>query len=358
MESGPKNQTKLAESWSKIKAVFVPVFVPVEENQFLPKALNAKYLFWYGAGLLLVKILIVGSILILPSTNFYSSIAAERLAYLINQERQSQNLEPLSFNATLNSTANLKINDMLAQDYFEHISPAGIAPWFWFKQAGYNYEYAGENLAMDFFDTDKVFAAWMNSPTHRDNILNPNYREMGLAVKAGQVQDHEATLAVLVFGSQAQTKTIAKTSPSPPAQPKVSATPQPTMTPATTVSIQPTTPAASPQIIGQQSVLPSPAAAPTPEQIAMKTTLGNQTGNFNQPITEQETVINTGYAPQVLGAFVSKSDEIFKSLYLYFTLFLSLALLVNIFVKIKVQYWPTISATTFIILLATALIFI
>lgn len=352
MSNNFQTSPKIALFFDRAKRFFLEVFVPVEKNHYLPKILKSKYLFWYGIVLLAIKITLLSLVLILPTTNFFSAIAAGRLMALINQERQIRNLPALTINNSLNSAAGLKIDDMLAQNYFDHTSPAGLTPWYWFKKIGYNYTYAGENLAMGFNETDAVFKAWMNSLSHRDNILNPNFKEMGLAVRAGQIQNQTQTLAVLVFGQQAQTikKPAVKTAPSKTksaAAPKVVSAPTSILTPSAKVAILPiATPSATPF---KNS---SPAATPT--------TLVRQTASKIITQAENEIVPNNkiGYVPQVLGAFTSKSDEIFKSLYLYFTLFMAIALLVNIFVKIKIQYWTTIGATISIILLSTVLVFI
>ncbi|MDD2753819.1 MAG: CAP domain-containing protein [Candidatus Portnoybacteria bacterium] len=348
---------KIVEYSAKTKIIFLEVFVPQKGNNFLPKALKSKYLFLYSASLLAVKIALISLVLILPATDFFSSITASRLVSLINQERQSRNLPALALNDSLNSAAGLKVNDMATQGYFEHTSPAGITPWFWFKQIGYNYVFAGENLAMGFTETDEVFAAWMNSPTHRANILNPNFREMGLAVGTGNIQNRQETLAVLEFGKQAAQQP-AKTRIAQPVPAKN--TPAP--------SAPKSSPAASPKpAISSPSVSVAPAASPatvaavektSTEQIDLKTILGAEPQAPKGIARAVSPSVNAAYAPRVLGAFVSRSDEIFKSLYLYFTLFLAIALLVNIFVKMEIQYWTTIGATTFVILLSAVLIFI
>lgn len=327
--------------------------MPKETNNYLPAVLKSKYLFLYGASLLAVKIAFLSLVLILPSTNFFSTIATQQLVSMINQERQSKNLPALSLSASLNSVAELKVNDMLAKDYFDHTSPSGITPWHWFKQIGYNYVYAGENLAMGFTETNAVFQAWMNSPTHRDNILNLNYSEIGLAVKSGQILNHEDTLAVLVFGkeqSSAVKTQVVQASPTPSA---VAPAAQKTVIPSPVKTALPNTePAISKSpIVAAATPSPSPSMA---NQIELKT-IAREEAPISQAVQE---VAQTGYAPRVLGAFVSKSDEIFKSLYLYFTLFLACALLVNIFVKIRIQYWPTVIATTLITLLSAILIFV
>ena len=341
---------KISDFSAKTKAVLGEIFVPEENNNFLPKALRSKYLFLYGAALLVGKIALISLAIILPATSLFSAITSDRLIALVNQERASKNLPALALNKSLNSVADLKVNDMLAKDYFEHTSPSGVTPWHWFKQIGYNYVFAGENLAMGFTQTDAVFEAWMNSPSHRDNILNPNFQEMGLAVKSGEIQDREDTLAVLVFGKPASAVSQPKNQIAQSPAPKASVAPR--------VSTQATSlPSATPQtssIVLPENIAVAPNATP---DNSLETVLGLEPENQTGGSVEDQT-LKTGYTPRILGAFVSKSDEIAKSMYLYFALFLTLALLVNIFVKIKIQYGPTIVATTLIIILSAVLVFI
>jgi hypothetical protein len=95
---------------------------------------------------------------------------------------------------------------MVKNQYFAHTSPDGVSPWHWFKSAGYNYKYAGENLAIGFYESEEVYNAWLNSPSHRANIVNPNYTQVGTAVLSGY--DQNGTIVVVQeFGTQA---TVAK----------------------------------------------------------------------------------------------------------------------------------------------------
>jgi len=368
--------TKLANLFSRAGKWFFEIFVPEENNQYLPGILKPQSLFWYSLFLLAVKIAAISFLLLLPYSGFFSAITQDRLVSLINQARQNNNLPAVSLNSVLNETAGLKANDMLANDYFEHTSPSGITPWFWFKKTGYNYAYAGENLAIDFAETNDVFSAWMASPAHRANILNPNFNEIGLAVKTGPLKNHDATLAVLIFGKQQSVKinqpSTVKTQPeTPKTTPKAQVSIKPSATPAAPKASTPATPATTPS--GQPSVSPSNSASPsaTPSQIPigeenieLKSVAGEVTENSKVNGESTQISLNPSslavnkWTPKVLGAFASKTDEITKSLYLYFTLFLALALIVNIFVKIEIQYWQTIFSTTLVILLSGALIFI
>ena len=91
---------------------------------------------------------------------------------------------------------------MIKNNYFAHTSPAGIAPWHWFDENKYDYKYAGENLALGFSSVESEHQAWMDSPTHKKNILNPNFKEIGIAVGKGTIDNNLVTIAVQEFGAK------------------------------------------------------------------------------------------------------------------------------------------------------------
>jgi hypothetical protein len=121
---------------------------------------------------------------------------------LVNDARSAQGLAGLKENETLDKIATDKLNDMISHDYFAHTSPQGVNPWFWYEKNGYDYKYAGENLAINFLVAEDEQKAWMNSPTHRKNILNVNYQEIGVAVGAGKINGQTSIIAVQEFGSR------------------------------------------------------------------------------------------------------------------------------------------------------------
>jgi uncharacterized protein YkwD len=145
-------------------------------------------------GILLVMILAGSSISSLP----VRMVSADQILNLVNHDRAKNGLPELQLNSTLNQAALAKAQDMLAHDYFDHISPGGTKPWYFFKALGYNYVYAGENLAMNFNDAHELEKSWMNSPKHRENILSPNYSDLGLAI----VTQENRTVIVQFFGSK------------------------------------------------------------------------------------------------------------------------------------------------------------
>lgn len=116
--------------------------------------------------------------------------------YLINQERTRNSLDELTLNNKLNTSAQLKANDMKEFDYWAHDNPNGTEPWHFFRLAGYEYELAGENLAKCWSTPENTVKAWMDSPTHRDNILG-DYTETGL----GSYYEGDCLVVVNHFGA-------------------------------------------------------------------------------------------------------------------------------------------------------------
>jgi len=132
-----------------------------------------------------------------------SEINAENVIRYVNEARSKEGLLELATSEKLTEVAKAKVNDMVTNHYFAHTSPAGLTPWHWFETVGYDYRYAGENLAINFITAESEQAAWMNSPTHRKNIMNVNYQEIGVAVAAGEVNGTLGIIAVQEFGTLA-----------------------------------------------------------------------------------------------------------------------------------------------------------
>lgn len=118
------------------------------------------------------------------------------------------NLKPLELNSQLYQAAQSKANDMLLNGYFEHYTPSGQSPWDFIHASGYLYLSAGENLAMDFATSEGIHKAWMNSPLHKRNILNPEYTQIGIATVSGYYVDHQTTMVVQIFGKPLNTSVM------------------------------------------------------------------------------------------------------------------------------------------------------
>ncbi len=126
----------------------------------------------------------------------------ERLIDLTNAERGRIGLRALTFNSKLSIAAEQKATDMLAKGYFDHQSPDGRAPWDFIESTGYIYLKAGENLAIDFPELSEVVPAWMASPTHKANIVKPDYEEIGIAHVQGNFNGRQTTVIVQMFGTK------------------------------------------------------------------------------------------------------------------------------------------------------------
>ncbi len=104
----------------------------------------------------------------------------EKVLNLVNAERAKNNLFPLKLNTELSDMARLKCQEMRDLDYFSHISPVYGTPFEMLKNFSINYKAAGENIGKGQKTPEAVFAAWMNSDTHRGNILSPSFTEVGI----------------------------------------------------------------------------------------------------------------------------------------------------------------------------------
>lgn len=176
-------------------------FIPHEYNQHRPQILRHPGL----TGFLIFVLTIELTFNLFFSTypkllGFATSIYYNELIQLTNEERRTKKIPELKENQVLSRAAELKAKDMFAQDYWAHTAPSGTTPWHWFDETGYHYVIAGENLARDFNTSRGVVAGWMASPSHRDNLLNENFTEFGIAVVNGKLLGEETTLVVQFFG--------------------------------------------------------------------------------------------------------------------------------------------------------------
>ncbi|EKD99747.1 MAG: hypothetical protein ACD_22C00184G0013 [uncultured bacterium] len=180
---------------------FVYHFLPHPEHGTRAKLLSSSAMVLY---ILLFFGLFAGFKLfthIYPGVLGYASdISIKQLYELTNSQRETAGLEPLRLNTALTAAAENKAKDMFKNNYWAHISPTGTEPWDFILGANYDYSYAGENLAKNFSNSRDVVDAWYNSPSHRENLLNKNYDEIGFAVVNGVLDGYETTLVVQMFG--------------------------------------------------------------------------------------------------------------------------------------------------------------
>ncbi|MDP4096565.1 CAP domain-containing protein [Paenibacillus sp. P96] len=107
-----------------------------------------------------------------------SQFTAQVIA-LVNKERSKAGLKPVTNHTNLSKMALEKAKDMNKNNYFSHTSPTYGSPFDMMKKFGISYSYAGENIAMGQQTPEEVMKDWMNSPGHRENIMNPNYTLIG-----------------------------------------------------------------------------------------------------------------------------------------------------------------------------------
>jgi len=241
----------------KLLKLLAHLFVLHETNNQKAKVLHPSGLTLIAGFLIVFQLFLnVGSKAFPRVLGYAANISPSEVIRLTNVQRTANGLSPLNENGSLNGAAIAKGNDMLAKDYWAHFSPDGTSPWNFFLNFGYRYRYAGENLARDFGDATSAVNAWMNSPTHRDNILNPNYREIGIGVVEGDLAGVDTTIIVQFFGTPVNSEPISVVKAEE--QPKGTAVPKPKATPLPATP----TPTPVPQVAAVTPVpLPTPSIA-------------------------------------------------------------------------------------------------
>ena len=178
-------------------------FIPHEGNDHRPHILRNYSI----RNIVLILIFLEIIIFLLPTlthlntTGNMATVLPTVLALLTNEERESQNLPTLVVSSILNKAAEMKAEDMASRGYFAHTSPEGKTPWYWLEQVGYKYQYAGENLAINFSDSRDVTDAWMASPTHKANIVKGNYTEIGTGIAKGIYEGRETIFVAQIYAN-------------------------------------------------------------------------------------------------------------------------------------------------------------
>lgn len=146
------------------------------------------------------------------------SITDQELLDDTNKVRAENNVPPLALNEELSSAAHAKAAFMFEKNFWAHFAPDGTTPWSFIKSAGYEYAFAGENLAKGFTNSQDVVNAWMESPSHRENLLSTRYADIGFATQEGNLTGEDTVLVVQMFGAPyvapaSQPESNAQTSP-------------------------------------------------------------------------------------------------------------------------------------------------
>ncbi len=187
------------------------LLVPHTGNGYHPKLFKRTAVIALLAAILLFEgAYVIDTEIAQDDTSFLASVLPGALLGLTNADREDNGVAPLVNDPLLAKAAQLKANDMAAKGYFAHTSPEGKSPWYWLDQVGYEYTYAGENLAVNFDDSSEVEEAWMNSPTHRANIVKPQYTRVGYAVAKGIYKGEETVFVVQEFAAKPMDQTVTK----------------------------------------------------------------------------------------------------------------------------------------------------
>lgn len=178
-----------------------------------------------------------------PVLAYATSTSSQGLLNYTNQRRTAANLGILTANTKLTQAAQNKANDMATRNYWSHNTPDGSPPWTFITNAGYSYDKAGENLACGFDESSDVITGWYNSQSHRENLLHPDYTEVGFGIanaegyNCGNIPATQQTIVVAMYG-----KPYTKPSTSTPTTTKKTTTTstKPAAVAAPTQSSQPT----------------------------------------------------------------------------------------------------------------------
>lgn len=178
------------------------LFLPHASNNHRPKLLHYDSLL-IVAGVVFLATFLLSSVkqhdpMVLGA---YTDISTQDLLLATNQQRLNAGLAPLVLNQQLSNAAYAKAIDMFKKNYWAHIAPDGTTPWDFIKATGYQYVYAGENLARGYPTPQDVVNAWMASPSHRANVLSKDYQDVGFAVQEDTLTGEKNTILVVeMFG--------------------------------------------------------------------------------------------------------------------------------------------------------------
>lgn len=378
--------TQHKEGWQKFYRdsgkLFKKYFVPHEGNDHKPHILRAKTLTTIAIALLLVKASVVGYLFLAhPEGARMSEVLIARVIELTNQDRQNNNLNTLKTNPVLTNSAEAKANDLITRNYFSHNTPDGKKPWDFIDRGQYRYLFVGENLAMNFSTADSVHRALMNSPTHKKNILNERYEDIGVAMVSGMINGKQTNVLVELFGTIRST-TLAAVPPTVP--PKVEPTPTPesivevageesntTVEPVLTPSSEsvPTPPEPTPvepvkpiQDIPETQDFISESLEPVePELVSDPTERKIVAANPSPNLAiEQNQVTEITAVKGVTERNLVRTNRIVKAAYYTFIavlLIMVVALIINIVIRVRVQHKHVIIQAMLLILFIGSLIY-
>ncbi len=225
-------------------------FLPHHTNNFRAKVLHLDFMAVYVVMFFMLSLLTRTVQRIDPNIlGFATNIHVQQLLELTNQKRASSGISVLRLDPQLSQAAVKKAEYMFKNNFWAHNAPDGTTPWDFINNSGYVYTVAGENLAKNFSDSQGVVDAWMNSSSHKENLLRGDYQDIGFAVVDGTLGGEETTLVIQMFGKRLTSVSQIK--------PKSSPAPNEFITSVTAAEVSP-----QPAPIFQPVASPTPVASP------------------------------------------------------------------------------------------------
>ncbi len=292
--------------------------VPHKGNKYNPHIFKTKNLIFILIFAIIVTLVSYLGSFALRNSGLLASIQSAFLVDLANKDRVEESVAVLTVNPLLVEAAQRKANDMVSNSYFAHVSPAGLTPWKWFRDVKYDYLYAGENLAVNFTESVDVHKAWIASPTHKKNIMDKRFTEIGIATADGFYKGRKATFVVQMFGrprSNSLTSNVLASTP-------------------VTVPLQVSGPSAS--------------QGTSPSKEVSKVFGAEDSQEENTFISETSAVERVAVSPLSLGRYII----------LGLILVLVLALVLRFVVEYKRHHRVQVLTLVFIIVLLTALVYV
>lgn len=180
------------------------LFLPTPCNNYRPHILHPKRLAFHALSAVVIKVIVAAFIFTFPVQAWLSPDIlyqqGQKIVELTNQIRINLNLHTLTENESLQRAALAKAENMMVNEYFAHVGPDDRSLRDWLYEAGYPFSTAGENLAIGFSSAEDVVNAWVNSPTHYSNLIDPDFTEIGVGAVSGSYEGHETTLIAQYFG--------------------------------------------------------------------------------------------------------------------------------------------------------------
>lgn len=149
-----------------------------------------------------IAIIVISLFIVQPNQVFANQIVGQEdeIIRRINSIRSEEGLPILNKDNRLMSSALNKAKDMTLNNYFDHSTLSSLKMFYWISGSDYSYELAGENLAKGFFSIDRLINAWVSSPTHYRNIINPKFEDIGIGIIEGELNGKKTVFVVQHFG--------------------------------------------------------------------------------------------------------------------------------------------------------------